>query len=495
MASSPKDELIEKVVELEAVKAELERRKYLNDLYLFNQEVLQIGKGKSDKPLGEFHKQLCEFVEKTTDGTDKKLVLVPRGHLKSTMVTLGYALQQIAKNPDIRILIANATYEMASSFLGAIKKHLRDNPHFKRLYGDLATGAEKWSENMITVGSKKFGKKEATVTTFGLGGNLVSQHYDIIIMDDIVNRDFINTPEQIQRTILFYKDALDLLEPGGEMIIIGTRWSDADLYGWIQDETNVEQVYKNFSVFLRRSYEGNLESGENLEILWPAKFTREILQTLRVEKGIVEFAAQYQNDPMPQETAEFKKEWIKTVLEDELRSREIQYFTMCDPAISQKKSGDKTAIVTIGVDQWNNWFLVNIIWGQFRPDELFNHIFTNWEQYHPLKIGIEMAAFAQSLKYPLVDEMRRRNMFLPIVELKAEKSKEERIRGLIPRYSNGTIYHLQQCPYRSDMENELLRFPRGRHDDIIDALAYGGQIAFPARKPHIKRPHHGRYLY
>jgi predicted phage terminase large subunit-like protein len=91
--------------------------------------------------------------------------------------------------------------------------------------------------------------------------------------------------------------------------------------------------------------------------------------------------------------------------------------------------------------------------------------------------------------------MRRRNVFLPIVELKAEKSKEERIRGLIPRYANGAIYHLTQCPHRSEMEEEFIRFPRGRHDDIIDALAYGMQIAHQTRKPHINRKKHGRYLY
>lgn len=113
-----------------------------------------------------------------------------------------------------------------------------------------------------------------------------------------------------------------------------------------------------------------------------------------------------------------------------------------------------------------------------------------------------MVAYQKSLQYALVDEMRRRNIYLPIVELKASRSKEERIEGLIPRYANGSIYHLTQCPYREELEEELMRFPRGKHDDVIDALAYGLQIAHQARghKPVFDREGEGedrknRYLY
>jgi predicted phage terminase large subunit-like protein len=154
---------------------------------------------------------------------------------------------------------------------------------------------------------------------------------------------------------------------------------------------------------------------------------------------------------------------------------------MVDPAIGQKKESDKTAIVTIGVDQYNNWWVINIIWDHMLPSDIINNIFWNWEEYHPAKIGIELTAYQKSLQYALIDEERRRNIFLPIVELKAERSKVERIEGLIPRYANGTIFHLIQCPFREALEEQLMRFPVGKHDDIIDALAYGLQIAHQAR--------------
>lgn len=493
-----KDELIQKILQAEAIKKELQARAFTKDLLVFNKEILRVEDGSGSVPLAPCHEELCQFV--TNTNTKKKLILFPRGHLKSTLVTIGYSLMRIAQDPSVRILIANATYDMACSFLGQIKKHLKDNDVFRSYYGDLATQADRWSENMISVPKHKaFTKKEATVTAYGVGGNLVSQHYDLIIMDDIVNRDFISTQEQIEKTILFYKDALDLLEPDGMIIVIGTRWHDADLYGWIMDKANPDRVWENFDIMIRQAYSGSLETEEDLQLIFPQKFTREVLMTLKREKGPYEFNTQYMNDVINQDNIKFKPQWFKTVLEDELKVREINFFTMVDPAIGQRKDSDKTAIVTIAVDQWNNWFVVNIIWDRLLPNQIIEYVFANWEQYNPRRIGIEMVSYQKSLQYAILDEMRRRNIFLPVVELKAERSKKERIEGLIPRYANGAIYHLQQCPFREQMEDQLVRYDKGKHDDIIDALAYGLQIAHQARKQPIKfrerEDHRTKYLY
>ena len=185
-----KEELIGKILELEAVKTELEGRKYTKDLFEFNRKVLQVEEGKGNLPLGTFHHELCEFV--MDEKTNKKLVLVPRGHLKSTIVTIGYSLLRIAEDPGVRILIANATYDMACSFLTQIKKHLKENDVFKKYYGELAKNPDKWSENMITVGKKSFGKKEATVTAYGIGGKTSAGNVEVDTFKDDAFLDVLN---------------------------------------------------------------------------------------------------------------------------------------------------------------------------------------------------------------------------------------------------------------------------------------------------------------
>ena len=79
------------------------------------------------------------------------------------------------------------------------------------------------------------------------------------------------------------------------------------------------------------------------------------------------------------------------------------------------------------------------------------------------------------LKPYLDSEQRRRNIFLPIVELKHNQTqKETRIRGLIPRYASKSVFHIAgEC---KELEQEMMQFPQGLHDDTLDATAYMEQI-------------------
>jgi hypothetical protein len=110
------------------------------------------------------------------------------------------------------------------------------------------------------------------------------------------------------------------------------------------------------------------------------------------------------------------------------------------------------------------------------PLELIDLLFTLQNNRRYEKIGIEKTIYLQALKPFIDEEQRKRNKFLPIVELDHRQvNKEVRIRGLIPRYQSGSVYHLKgEC---RDLENELLTFPQAIHDDVSDATAYQLQIA------------------
>ncbi len=484
-----KNALIAQIEKEASVVKSLKARYLADHLFEFNRDVL-CWPDLSD----DFHKELCLFIEK--EHPRKKLMLLPRGHLKSSIVTVGFTLQQIAKNPATRILIANATLLMAKNFLAQIKAHLTKNKKFKDLYGDYSKGAEKWSETAITVLSpnesfdeKYLEKKEPTVTVFGAGGNLTGQHYDTIILDDVVNRENINTKEQIDKIILFYKDCLDLLEPGGTLILIGTRWHYGDLYGWLMEDPILK---KDFDIMVRQAYYGEWGRGT---ILFPKKFSWASLEELKRQKGSSEFACQYMNSPTDEETAVFKRAWFKYYEDSDLHGLKLNYFMAVDPAISQEKEADFTAIVTVGVDIYNNLRIINLVREHYNPTQLINKLFDLYEVYYPLAIGLEEVAFQKTLRFFLSEEMRRRNIYLPIKELKLDSrvSKEMRIRALEPRYENGTVLHSKSLGSIDDLEDELLRFPRGQHDDLIDALAYTLQLAFQPKKKVTEK--HNKYLY
>lgn len=490
------------------LEKEIKAKTYLDDLYLFNKHVLNLEEGPGKLPMTQAHIEMCEFIDEEPE--KYKLLLYPRGHMKSTITTVGHSLRRICKNPKVRILIANATYSNACTFLEQIKSHLKGNKTLIDYYGDFTKTASKWNENEIKIFGKdeevNYDAKEPTVTATGIGSSSTSQHYDVIIMDDVVNRENVTNIEQIKKVYKFYKDCLDLLDPGGELIIIGTRWHDADLYGWIMEgdsekqgeipkkilrEINQHQfIYKgpNFNIMKRKVVEGR-------DPIWPKKFTPSHIKKLREQKGPYEFSSQYNNEPLPDEDQTFIKDWFRYYLDDDLKRRNLFNFTMVDPAISQESGADYTVITTIAVDEYYNWFIREVIRKRMLPNEIIDEMFRVNEIWKPINMGLEIVAYQKMLAYAIREEMRRRKKYLPLIELKPHnKSKEARIKSLQPGYYNGKIFHKEHMENLEYLEDELLRFPRGTHDDIIDTLAYFTDFASPPKSDR-SRARKNRYLY
>jgi predicted phage terminase large subunit-like protein len=488
-----KEDLIEKVTEEVAASLILAKPILENNLYKFNKYVLGVENGKDMLPMGKVHKEMCDFID--SNKMKKKLTLIPRGHLKSTVVTVGRTVQAICADPSVRVLIANATYGNACSFLTEVKRHLKFNDKIKMVWGDLTQDSEKWSENqiMLTKSKQVGGKKEPTVTAMGVESNLTSQHYDIIIMDDVVNKDYVNTQEQIQKTVDFYKECLNLLEPNGEMIIIGTRWDDKDLYGWLMEPEN--GASNDFVVFKREAYSGNLETGEEFQALYPEKFSRKHLLKVRDAQGPYVFSCNYMNDPVSRDDATFKNEWFKYYDPTDMRGKPLNYFVAIDPAISLEREADYSVIFTVGVDEEGFIYVIDIERLKVKPSQLIDKIFEKWRLYGPMLMGIEEVSFQKVLQYSMTERMQQLNTYLPIRAVKPNnRTKDQRIRGLQPLYANGRILHCKQVNNIKNLEDELIRFPRGKHDDIIDALSYFLDFVFPAKRKKSSTKHK-KYLY
>jgi predicted phage terminase large subunit-like protein len=481
----------QEVGEREQIYFSMLKEKAGANLYLFNKWILQAEKGDDMfVPLGGFHKNLCNFVQDRFD--KRKLVLIPRSHLKTKLISVGYPTMKICNNQKIRVLIYSATWQMAVDIHMNIQKNLQSNENILKIYGDLTKDAPVWSQDRTKLTAND--KREPTITAAGINNNLVGGHYDLIIMDDVVNRDNIATMDQIQKVITCYKDALDLLEPHGELIIIGTRWHDSDLYGWILDARN--NALENYLTMIMRAYEGNLMTGEDFDPLWPAKFSQPALLSKLKEEGWAHFSSQYLNDPVPEEDAIFKRQWFHYYQQDDIKGSLLNKFLLIDPAISESKYADYTAMVVVGVDEWENFFILDIVRQRFSPHQMIEEIFRLREKWNVVDIAMEQVAFQRVLGYTIREDQRFKRRPFHITELKPnERTKDQRIKGLQPLYENGKIFHNKQLANNIYLEDELVRFPRSTHDDIIDSFAYSLDVVYPARQAKKARSGRQRYLY
>jgi hypothetical protein len=464
---------------------ELQRRGkaafYLNEPFLFQREVLCKEEWKCN--LAPMHEEGLEWINQ---GKRKKLILWPRKHLKTTIFTQGEALRRAIIDPDIRILISTSKWDNAKRFLGAIKGYLR-SPKFVELYGDLLPGSTakylKNNEAELTLTSRiNLGLREPTFSTTGLDAAQTSQHYDLIIHDDVVQRQNVSSIDQIEKVIQYYKDSLDLLDSGKEMWILGTRWHPLDLYGWIMDSfcdprclvnfDHVKGCRCDFDVTLKELEEGGV-------YVFPNVFDAEEADELLRQKGNAEFAAQYRNNPYDPSACWFKKRDIEaskiTAKElDTVRDKLLWYIAI-DPAESVEKRSCLTAGVAVGVDRETGiWYVDDARGVRVETPGFIELCFTLYSHYPYPQFGMETNT-RKSLSYAVKDQMARRGIFFTIIDLNPMRAwaggdvKDQRIKRLIPLFEFGRIKIREDL---KDLFVALETLPAARSWDIPDALSY-----------------------
>lgn len=174
----------------------------------------------------------------------------------------------------------------------------------------------------------------------------------------------------------------------------------------------------------------------------------------------------------------FKEDYFKVFDWRDLKLSELNIFMTVDLAISQRLTADYTAIMVVGVNKDNHWFILDCSYGRYDPTETIDEIFRMVGKWSPQKVGVEKVAYQAAMHHFLDKEMPKRNMFFTITQLKAQRKKEERISALQPRFSAGSIWIPRDAgSWWDELKGEMLAFPHGLHDDLLDALAYVEQIA------------------
>ncbi len=210
-------------------------------------------------------------------------------------------------------------------------------------------------------------------------------------------------------------------------------------------------------------------------LLFPSKLSREFLLRQRKIQGSYIYAHQYQNEIIPGDDQDFKKEWL--VYYKELPKHKYT-FAMIDPAISLDQAACYTAFVVVDVDVDNQWYLRAARRIRITATQTIELIFKIHEVYKCKNIGVEAVAYQMSLMHFLDTEMRKRKMICPVSPIMRgpDKSKGMRIRSLVPRFEWQRLLIKQGL---TEFEDEYMKFPRGTFVDILDALSSIEEIAHP----------------
>lgn len=430
------------------------------------------------------HKEMCDWIDAPRAPGKRRLHgIVPRDHLKSSVWTIAHAVKLIATNPNVRILLANETATNVQHFLFKLDQIWRRNGVFQWLFPELIPDwgtVKRWNATEIVV-PRENDYPEATIETIGVGGAVVSRHYDWIKLDDLVGKEASEQPDTMKKTIDWYQLCESLLEdPMLSWICnVGTPWGFADLDAWIRKHEIDVNIFERGIYGLPGACEG--------EPIWPTRFPEEAINRLRHKYDTLKFSCMYLCRPRDPASGALdlaklgSYTWkggciipdagiVKAVIDPNKLHRTLRI----DPAISEKPGAARSAIIVDGVHSDGRVFILEAWAKRCQPSEMIEKAFEFQEKWQLDAWGIEGVAYQKVLKPIMEDEFRRRDMWVLIQLLNPDQKtkKENRIRGRIePLQNRGQIWI---NPKRhADFMTEYDEFPTGQTLDLLDAFAFG----------------------
>lgn len=466
------------------------REKYENDLYGFTVDVLNY-----KAPYAPLHQKIVTPFLTNWDDPDKfiKFIALPRAHLKSTFCSVAFPLwiwgldqkkHNFSCGVDSRFLQGHAHLKDAKLFLKEAKDHLQNNELYRWAYPHVVfenfkRDSDTWTSDAYNI-RRTQPSKTPSMSATGIGALPVGFHYNWLIMDDLVGRDNVKTPQLRQNTLEYFQDIQSLILGDSKLIVPGTRWHNGDLYSHLLDETGPYRQICDSLVM-----DCGWESGD---ILYPVSeavpmcgFNRDRLQKKLSAMGKAAFMAQFMNDPRPDAEHSFNRDDFQRfrfdLSEDKKTAvpttRNYHFVTTCDPNRGEKEANDPAAVVTAAVDEEGDMWVVDVTSGKLSPKILVDTIIHHQQKWESVMVVIETTGAGLPIYTEVEREMVVRKIFFPLKEAKrgGPNSKIDRIRSMIPLCERKGIHVLLGGRYFDELIEELVNLTVWDNDDLADALA------------------------
>ena len=175
--------------------------------------------------------------------------------------------------------------------------------------------------------------------------------------------------------------------------------------------------------------------------------------------------------------------------------KEMIFFSAVDPAQATNRWNDFSSIVTWGVyrsaESRFGYMItvVDVFRERVETGALVDEMYAISEAWKPIAISIEAQTYESIVKYCLREEGRKRGFPIPWrtvtrggMTSSAVRGKQ-RIRKIEPYLRNGTLRFVRHARGMDALVRELQDYPKGAHDDAIDALADFPEISFSPTAP------------
>jgi predicted phage terminase large subunit-like protein len=467
-----------RVLEAQLVKLEkLKQRELSQEKFLkFVERVWPVFIG------GRHHKRMAEAFERVANGTCKRLIInMPPRHTKSEFASYLLPAWFLGKFPHKKVIQTSHTAELAVGF-GRKVRNLVDSDIYNEIFPGLSLQSD----------SKAAGRwntsKGGDYFAIGVGGAVTGKGADILIIDDPHSEQeaamAASNPDIYDKVYEWYTSGpRQRLQPGGAIVIVMTRWSQRDLTGQVL-KAAAARGGEEWEVI---EFPAILPSGNPL---WPEFWSKDELEALHEELPNSKWQAQYQQNPVGNESAIVKRDWWKWWTQD--RPPVCDYILQTwDTAFEKNNRADYSAGTTWGI--WNNdedngtpniilldTYKKRVEWVDLKKDVL-----KTYHDWDPDGILIEKKATGAPLIYEL------RSMGIPVQEYTPSRGNDKiaRLNSVADIIASGKVW-VPETRWAEELVDEIAAFPSGEHDDLVDATTLalmrfrqGGFLRLPTDEP------------
>jgi predicted phage terminase large subunit-like protein len=277
------------------------------------------------------------------------------------------------------------------------------------------------------------------------------------------------------------------LSDDGKLVMIGTVISEDCFLYWIKESSAWKVLW--YSIW-----------DDDEKSIWPGRFPRERILQIKEEFASIGnlngFYQEYMNIAQSPDNAPFKPEWMQLHHYDfEIRNGQgclvrqiddketiipIEVYSGVDPASSLSARADYFVIATIGIDNENNKYVLDVVRERLTPSKQPQRIIDTYMKYKPRRMKIETTGYQEALRVGVRDIMKEKGLYIPGLEkgVKPRTRKSERLLSLVPMFARKQFYWR---PEDIKGQQEFLSYPRGKHDDVMDGVWTALDGAKPCR--------------
>ena len=465
---------------------------------------------------GWVHEDICRRLEKFSEDVAKGLsprlmLLMPPRSGKSELCSRSFPSWHLGRNPHHEIIACSYNVSLAMTFSKKVKELMQDpvfQPVFDIRLDPNNQSAEEWALDR-SVSRAHTGSYVAA----GVGGGITGKGAHLLIIDDpLKNAEEADSADTREKLMDWYgSTAYTRLAPGGGVLIVQTWWHDSDLAGQLQtamkDPTADQFVVVKYPAIAEEDeyldYDTDLiargeppVNGKLLrrkgEALHPERYDLDKLNQIKRTISPRFWSALYQQNPVPDDGAYFLKEHFRRGPIPHITRANV--YIAWDFAISEKKTNDYTVGTVLLHDENDVLHVAEVVRfksgdGLFICDAILN-LSKKW--YTPgQQLGFEDGQIYRAIESLLKKRMQELRHYPSIKVLKPITDKLARARPIQGRMQQGMISFNVEGEWYDACRLEMLRFPAGAHDDMVDSLSWATQMAIgrtPPRKIQHKEP-------